>query len=82
MAHAWRANVHSFGHYLEHPAVHIPLLRALCGDDSVTAEEESKALKAAAERAGVVSESKESLQLRFDEGVKRAKDLFGSKGVL
>jgi hypothetical protein len=57
VGHAWRANVHSFGHYLEHPAVHIPLLRAACGSGTVTRGEEAAALAAAAARPSVVDEA-------------------------
>lgn len=77
VSHAWRANVHSFGHYLEHPAVHIPLLRALCGADVVTLDEEREALAAAERRISVVSESKASLQAQLEGGMRRVKDLFG-----
>lgn len=77
VSHAWRANVHSFGHYLEHPAVHIPLLRAVCGDEAVTAEEETAALEAAVCRISVVTESTQSLQSQLEAGIKRVKDLFG-----
>lgn len=57
VGHAWRANVHSFGHYLEHPAVHIPLLRAACGSATVTRAEEAAALAEAASRPSVVDEA-------------------------
>ncbi|TBR21289.1 hypothetical protein EPO15_10665 [bacterium] len=76
VSHAWRANVHSFGHYLEHPAVHVPLLRALCGEETVTPAEEAAALALAANRVSVVSESKESLQSQLEAGVRRVKGLF------
>lgn len=57
VGHAWRANVHSFGHYLEHPAVHIPLLRAACGSATVTRAEEAAAMAEAACRPSVVDEA-------------------------
>ncbi|HEX4933582.1 MAG TPA: hypothetical protein VFV33_10420 [Gemmatimonadaceae bacterium] len=38
-------NVHGFEHYLDHPLVHIPLLRRVFGGSAVTADEETRALK-------------------------------------
>jgi len=45
--HFRERNVHGFGHYLQHPAVHIPLLRLLANKKSViSATEETAALAA------------------------------------
>jgi len=37
-------NIHDFTHYLDHPAVHIPLLRVLCGFRSVLPAEQLHAI--------------------------------------
>lgn len=66
VGHAWRANVHSFGHYLEHPAVHIPLLRAACGSGTVTRAEEAAALAEAAARPSVVGEATDRVKKLLD----------------
>ena len=42
--HLHDRNVHDFGHYLKHPAVHIPMLRALFGFHRVSADHERDAL--------------------------------------
>lgn len=41
--HIHQVNVHDLPHYLDHPAVHIPLFRELTFRSSVTAEEEADA---------------------------------------
>jgi len=66
VGHAWRANVHSFGHYLEHPAVHVPLLRAAAGSGSVTRAEEEAALAEAAARPSVVGEATQRVKKLLD----------------
>lgn len=43
--HILNVNVHDLGHYLDHPLVHIPLLRRMFGGDAVSAEEEVRVLK-------------------------------------
>jgi len=44
--HFRNRNIHGFGHYLSHPAVHIPLMRLLADEKSViSASEEKSALK-------------------------------------
>ncbi|MBI5597760.1 MAG: hypothetical protein HY928_16865 [Elusimicrobia bacterium] len=73
--HAWRANVHSFGHYLEHPAVHIALLRSACGPAVVTKEEEAEALRDAESRPSVVTETGDSLKAKVDAGAQRVRGL-------
>lgn len=77
VSHAWKANVHSFGHYLQHPAVHIPLLRCACGPTAVTREEEADALRDAESRPSVVSETGDSLKAKLDAGAKRVRGLLG-----
>lgn len=42
--HIHEANVHSLLHYLEHPAVHIPLFRALTWQSSITKSQEQQKL--------------------------------------
>jgi hypothetical protein len=42
--HIHGVNVHAFGHYLAHPAVHIPMFRMLLAPEFITAEEERRAL--------------------------------------
>ncbi len=44
VAHVHQANTHGCTHYLAHPAVHIPLFRALLGDEVIDESEEQKAL--------------------------------------
>ena len=77
VSHAWKANVHSFGHYLEHPAVHIPLLRSACGPNCVSRAEEEAALREAESRPSVVSQTGDSLKARMDAGAKRVRGLLG-----
>lgn len=40
-------NIHGFGHYLQHPAVHIPLMRLLANKKSVISAAEEKAAREA-----------------------------------
>ncbi|MEL7448314.1 MAG: hypothetical protein AAFN78_03845 [Pseudomonadota bacterium] len=44
--HIHQANIHDLPHYLEHPAVHIPLFRELTFRSAVTSDEEHDALAA------------------------------------
>jgi len=44
ISHFRNVNVHDFSHYLDHPAVHIPLLRTLCGFRAVLPAEQVHAL--------------------------------------
>lgn len=44
--HIHEANVHSLLHYLEHPAVHIPLFRALTWDSAIPLAQEAEHLAA------------------------------------
>ncbi|MDE2293690.1 MAG: hypothetical protein KGL53_16535 [Elusimicrobia bacterium] len=73
--HAWGANVHSFAHYLEHPAVHVPLLRAAAGAGTVTRAEEDEARAEAAARPSVLDETAGALKARLSAGAERVKDL-------
>jgi hypothetical protein len=41
--HIWQFNVHDLNHYLEHPSVHIPVLRAMSYDSAITKDEEKQA---------------------------------------
>ena len=43
--HLLDLNVHDFRHYLDHPLVHIPLIRRMFGGDAVTPEEETRVTK-------------------------------------
>lgn len=45
LSHFRDVNIHDFTHYLNHPAVHIPLLRVLCGFRSVLPAEQVHALE-------------------------------------
>lgn len=45
LSHFRDVNIHDFNHYLDHPAVHIPLLRILCGFRSVLPAEQVHALE-------------------------------------
>lgn len=40
--HDW--NIHGFEHYIDHPKVHIPLLKNLIGLDSISSSEETEAI--------------------------------------
>ncbi len=42
--HYWKANIHDVSHYLLHPRVHIPILRALTKAAAVTPDEEKAAV--------------------------------------
>jgi hypothetical protein len=42
--HYWQANIHDLSHYLLHPRVHIPILRALTKGAAITSEEEKAAV--------------------------------------
>lgn len=46
LSHFRDVNIHDFTHYLDHPAVHIPLLRILCGFRSVSPAEQTHAIEA------------------------------------
>lgn len=43
--HVRDLNVHGFEHYLDHPLVHIPLIRRIFGGSAVTPDEETRAIK-------------------------------------
>lgn len=64
LRHFRNVNIHFFSHYLDHPRVHIPLLRVLCGFRAVTPAEELNAADRYKdiERRAVISEIKN----RFD----------------
>lgn len=44
LGHFKRANVHGFTHYLDHPAVHIPIINGTLGFRAITRKEEQDAL--------------------------------------
>jgi hypothetical protein len=44
LSHIHQANVHDLEHYLEHPALHIPLFRALTWDKSIPQDQEQEKL--------------------------------------
>jgi hypothetical protein len=46
LSHFRDVNIHDFNHYLDHPAVHIPLFRTLCGFRSVVPAEQLLAMEA------------------------------------
>lgn len=60
LAHFQDWNLHGFGHYLDHPHVHVPLLNAALGEDAITGDEyaaalsEAKALGAELEQVAAV----------------------------
>lgn len=43
LSHFRQANVHGFNHYLDHPAVHIPLINYALGEEAITAREQATA---------------------------------------
>src|SRR5205085_3320237 len=45
LSHFRQANVHGFTHYLDHPRVHIPLIRAALGDPEIIGEAEAEDAK-------------------------------------
>lgn len=49
LSHFRSANVHGFTHYLDHPAVHVPLINFALGEEAITAREEAAALGAYAD---------------------------------
>lgn len=65
LSHIRDLNVHDFTHYLDHPGVHIPLLRTLFGFNSVTPAEQKLVVHTYKDidRAQVTEEVKK----RFDE---------------
>lgn len=64
LSHFRDANIHDFTHYLDHPAVHIPLLRILCGFRTILPVEQLRAIESYSdiEREQVIRE----VQDRFE----------------
>ena len=64
LSHFRNVNIHDFIHYLDHPDVHIPLFRTLCGFRSVKPAEQIQALEAYRniDRQSVITELQNRLE--------------------